>query len=246
VKQQLVTQGKVVRLFQEVQQQRGTTAQFTAAAPQTVRTDGRSIRVPIGSVQLAAAPRTVAAPEVSLNAVRTADLVNSSAQPLLPGKILLFREGAFIGTTETDFTAPGEAFSVFLGMDDRLKLSRSLDQKRSSLTWSGKRKRMALSYVITAENLTDKPVAFQLADRVPVSETEEIRVQSVKIQPDVKPDVKGLLKWDATLGAKEKREFRLDYTLEYPADLKTAAANNDSPSAPVDLHMQIRSLESKF
>lgn len=258
VKQQGEIQRRVIHLFREVQQQRGTTAQFTAPAPQTVRTDGRSVRVPLATLRLTAAPRTVAAPEVSLNAVRTAELTNRGAQPLLPGKVLLYREGAFIGTTEIEFTAPGETFSVFLGMDDRLKLSRSLDKKRSSLTWSGKRKRMAVAFVITVENLSEKPAAFQLADRVPVSENEEIRVQSVKIQPDAKPDSKGLLKWDVTLAPKEKREFRLDYTLEYPLDLPQRPVGNEklqihgadrqfnAPAAPADLSEQIRGLEAKF
>jgi len=240
VKQQRARQGRVALAFQKVQQ-RGTTAQFAAHGMPAVRSDGRPVRVPIGTVQLAAAPKIVAAPELSLNAIQTADLVNSGKQPLLPGKVLLFAEGAFVGTTETEFVAPGENFALFLGVSDRLKLTRTLDQKRSSLTWTGKRKRLLASFLVTVENLTDQPVTCQLADRIPVSETEEIRVIGVRLQPEIKPDVKGLFKWDMTLAAKAKKEFRVEYTLEYPPEMPPL---NAPAAAPVEkLRVQIDQLE---
>ena len=52
----------------ETLQQRGTTAHFPALARQTIRSDGRQSRVPLGSATLAAQHRVIAAPEVSLNA----------------------------------------------------------------------------------------------------------------------------------------------------------------------------------
>jgi uncharacterized protein (TIGR02231 family) len=260
VKTQRARQARVVEIFHQVQQ-RGTTAQFPALSGQSVHTDGRTVRVPIGAARFEATPRIVAAPELSLNAAQTADLVNTSGQPLLPGKVLLYSEGAFVGTTETEFVAPGENFSIFLGVADRLKLSRTLDQKRSSVTWTGKRKRMLASFVVTAENLSDKPAAFQLAERIPVSETDEIRVIGVKLQPEIKPDVKGLVKWDTSLAAKGKKEFRIEYTLDYPAEIpqpvrldkllpsssepKPKAAGSSS-AAPSSLYRHINELEEQL
>jgi len=171
----------------------------------------------------------------------------------------LYSEGAFVGTTETEFVAPGENFSMFLGVADRLKLARTLDQKRSSVTWTGKRKRMLASFLVTAENLSDKPAAFQLAERVPVSETDEIRVIGVKLQPEVKPDVKGLVKWDANVPAKGKKEFRIEYTLDYPAEmpqqvqlLKSLPSSEKSkgeisqPAPSSSLYRQINELEERL
>jgi uncharacterized protein (TIGR02231 family) len=259
VKTQRARQARVVEIFHQVQQ-RGTTAQFPALGGQSVHTDGRTVRVPIGAARFEATPRIVAAPELSLNAAQTADLVNTSGQPLLPGKVLLYSEGAFVGTTETEFVAPGENFSIFLGVADRLKLSRTLDQKRSSVTWTGKRKRMLASFLVTAENLSDKSAAFQLAERIPVSETDEIRVIGVKLQPEIKPDIKGLVKWDASLPAKGKKEFRIEYTLDYPAEIpqpvrleKLLPSSSDakpkagsSSAAPSNLYRQINELEEQL
>ncbi len=246
---QSAVQQRIVAVFERVQQQRGTTAQFAAPGAQTVRTDGRTVRVPIGMVKLAAAPKIVAAPELSLNAVQTVDLANAGAQPFLPGKVSIFQDGALVGTTEVEFVAPGEGFAMFLGVVDRIKLSRTLDKKSSSLTWTGKRKKMQTSFLVTVENLSDRPVALQLADRIPVSDNDEIRVSGVLIQPEVKPDAKGLLKWEVALAAKEKKEFRIEYTLSYPQDLQVVTdkkRGEAAPAAAAELNKQIRDLEYKF
>ena len=256
VKRQSEVQRKIVTVFERVQLQRGTTMQFAAPGRQTVRTDGRQVRVPIGTLQLVAAPRIVAAPELSLNAVQTVDLTNTGLQPFLPGKVALFMDGALVGSTEIEFVAPGEGFSMFLGVADRIKLSRVLDKKSSSMTWTGKRKKLQVSYLVTAENLSDRPATLELADRIPVSDNDDIRISGVRIQPEVKPDQKGLLKWDATLAAKEKKEFRIEYTISYPQDLQLVQSRRhdanvqeeiNAPAQPaMEIHKQIQDLESSL
>ena len=246
---QKAAQAKVVQRFEALQEKRGTTVHFAALGAQTVRSDGRQVRAPLGSAQFAATSKIVAAPELSLNAVRTAELVNTGKQPLLPGKVLLYLDGAFLGTTDVDFVAPGESFPVFMGMAEAIKLSRTLDKKQSSLSWSGRRTRIQASFVVTAENLSDKEVKMELADRVPVSQTEDIRVLNVRITPTVKPDNKGLFHWDAAIGAKQKSEFRLEYLLDYPSDLLERPVPQGgvaAPSADMSLREQIRDLKAKF
>lgn len=227
---------RIERVFENLQQ-RGTTAHFPALTPQTVRSDGRPTRAPIGNTELVAQHRILAAPELSLNAANLVDLSNSAQQPLLPGRISLFLDGAFLGLTETEFVAPGENFSLYLGAADQVKLSRTLDKKRSVLTRGGAKTRMQVSFLVEVENLSGKALGLQLADRVPVSESDEIRVSSVKIQPEGKPDGKGLLRWDLTLAAKQNRQFRIDYTLEYPSELPSrgmrARSSIPPPAAPL-------------
>jgi len=215
---QLDNAKRIERVF-ETLQQRGTTAHFPALGPQIIRSDGRPVRVPLGNTELAAQHRILAAPEMSLNAANLVDLSNTTQQPLLPGRISLFLGGAFLGLTETEFVAPGETFALYLGAADQVKLSRTLDKKRSALTRGGAKTRMQVSFVVDVENLSGRALGLQLADRVPVSETDEIRVSSVRIQPEGKPDAKGLLHWDLSLAAKQSKQFRIEYSLEYPSEL---------------------------
>lgn len=218
VAQQMIVQQKVTEEFTSLQE-RGTTAQFPAFGTQTVRADGKPVRLPIGSTDLDATHRILAAPEVSLNAAQTIDLVNQGAAPLLPGTLALYMDGAFLGNTELPFVAQGETFSVFAGTADRIKLARVLDKKHSNLERGGKRTRLQVSFVITAQNLSELPAKIAMADRVPISEVGEIKVSDVRIQPDVRPDEKGLLHWDLALGGKQTQSFRVEYAVEYPTDL---------------------------
>lgn len=210
-------------VFQRLQQ-RATTTHFQAKGTSNIYNDGRPVRVALGSAELATQTKVVAAPEVSLNAASAVELANSADRPLLPGPVALYVDGSFLGSTEMDFVAPGESFTMFLGVVDTLKLTREMDRRNSSMERSGSRTRMALSFVVTAENLSDKPLALQLADRVPLSDMEEIRVRNVKVIPEVAPDDKGLVKWEARLGPKETRSFRIEYNVEYPSDLGARAA----------------------
>lgn len=208
-------QTKILRVFREIQS-RGTTALFTARGGANVRTDGRPVRLGIGTMQLEARRRIMAAPEISANAARTLDLSNTGGQPLLPGKVALFVDGAFLGTTEVPFVAQGEAFSLFLGVADRIKLARVLDRKASSLDRSGSRHKLHLAFNVTAENLDDAEAVVELTDRIPLSQLDDVRVRDVRIAPEALPDAKGLVRWDARLAAKQTKVFRVEYTLEYP------------------------------
>jgi uncharacterized protein (TIGR02231 family) len=224
-----VTQSKTVQIFQSLQQ-RGTTTQFKALSPARVSADGRSVRVPIGRTTLKAKKAIVAAPEQSLNAAQTLEMLNDSGQSLLPGSVGLYQAGAFLGMTNLDFVADGEQFSVFLNVADQLKLSRVLDKKHSALVRK-QRTQMQLAFVVTVENLSSKPMTLTLADRVPVSEDKDIVISGVKISPDAKPDSKGILRWPLTLQPKEKRKFEIQYQIEYPPTLVLEMKRNEAREA---------------
>lgn len=255
-----VTQSKTVQIFQSLQQ-RGTTTQFKALSSGNVRADGRSVRIPIGHATLKAKKAIVAAPEQSLNAAQTLEMMNESGQSLLPGNVSLYQAGAFLGVTNVDFVADGEQFAVFMNVADQLKLTRVLDKKHSALVRK-QRTQMQLAFVVTVENLSSKPMPLNLADRVPVSEDKDIVISGVKVSPDVKPDSKGILKWPLLLQPKEKRRLEIQYTIEYPPtlvlemrrnqDTETApAVAQPSPASPMprrayDLKKDIQQLEQAF
>ncbi len=212
-----VAQSKTVQIF-ETLKNRGTTEQFKALAAQRVSGDGHPTRLRIGTCTLKSEQKIVAVPEQSLNAVRTLEMENTSGQSLLPGKVALYQDGAFVGLTDIDFVAQGERFPLYLGVADNIKLTRVLDRKQSSLVRRQVSK-MVVTFVVTAENLQGAPTSLTLADRIPVSEDKEIKVSSVKIAPAGDPDSQGILRWDLELKPKEKKEFRISYQVEYPPQL---------------------------
>ena len=212
-----MVQGRTVSLFESLEK-RGTTAHFKAQRVQSVRGDGHPVRLLIGRSVLGSTQKTVAAPEQSLNAAVTLTMTNTTDQPFLPGKVARYLDGTFLGMTDIDFIAKGEKFSLFLSVADHLKLSRQLDRKLSTLVRKT-RNQMQVAFIVTVENLSTETATFTLADRIPVSENKEIKVDKVNILPAVKPDTQGILHWELTLKPGERREFRIGYQVEYPSEL---------------------------
>ncbi|MFN0246844.1 MAG: mucoidy inhibitor MuiA family protein [Kofleriaceae bacterium] len=253
-----VVQGRTVSIFESLAK-RGTTAHFKAQAAQSVRGDGHPVRLLIGRSSLGFTQQIVAAPEQSLSAAHTVSMLNATGQSLLPGQVALYQDGTFLGMTDIEFVAKGERFSVFLSVADQLKITRQLDRKQSALIRKT-RNQMQVVFVVTVENLSSEAASFRLADRIPVSENKDIRIDKVSITPASKPDSQGLLRWDLTLKPGEKREFRIGYQVEYPAELvietnrrqqmDKARSPAPSPYAPspsrARIEDQIKALEDSF
>jgi uncharacterized protein (TIGR02231 family) len=250
-------QSKTVEIFQGLQT-RGTTAHFIARDPAIVRSDGRSIRLRIGGSRIKAQRRIIAAPEESLNAAVTLEMSNTTTQPLLPGSVARYQDGAFLGMTDIDFVTKDEDFSVFFSVADHVKLTRELDKHQSSLVRTA-RNRMQLSFVSKARNLSDRPVTVVLAERVPVSENADIRVSNVRIAPNEKTDAKGIIRWTVTLAPREERDYRVSYQVDYPPTLvldvqrreRAAPPASPSPSAPMkarkmDFEEKLIQIENQF
>ncbi|MBK9036329.1 MAG: mucoidy inhibitor MuiA family protein [Myxococcales bacterium] len=227
-----VVQGRTVSIFESLEK-RGTTAHFTAQPVASVRGDGHPVRLLIGRSVLGSTQQIVAAPEQSLSAARTLAMTNATGQALLPGKVALYQDGTFLGLTDIAFIAQGERFALFLSVADQLKLTRQLDRKQSTLIRKA-RNQMQVVFVVTVENLGAEATTFTLADRIPVSENKDIKVDKVAITPAVKPDAQGLLHWELTLKPGERREFRIGYQVEYPAELviETNRRRMLDPSSP--------------
>ncbi len=249
-----VVQGRTVSIFESLAK-RGTTAHFKAQPAQSLRGDGHPVRLQIGRTVLGSTQKIVAAPEQSLSAARTLAMTNATGQALLPGKVALYQDGTFIGLTDVDFIATGERFSVFLSVAEHLKISRQLDRKQSTLI-RRTRNQMQVMFIVTVENLASTETTFTLADRIPVSENKEIRIDRVSITPAVRPDSQGLLHWDLTLKPGEKREYRIGYQVEYPAELvietnrrqqqeKSMSPSQRAPSK-ARIEDQIKQLEDSF
>lgn len=154
---------------------------------------------------------------------------NSLDFPVLPGMAEVYietvpegtrnRVSNFVGKEPLDAVASGEEFTVHLGIDQDVKIDHELE-KKEYLTKAGKKKaRIRIEYLITVENFKDVPVEVSVVDRIPVSRMKEIRVEDIELlPPPAEENEDGLITWELPVGAGEKQEIRLKYTIEYPGD----------------------------
>ena len=259
-----VQQHAAVETFAKISK-RTTTTHYEALSKKSVSSDGQPVRLPIGELRLERVERIVAAPEASLNAARVFELNNQSDQALLPGKVTLYLGADFLGSTAIGFVGPREKFSLYAGVEDQVKVSRELDRSKSEkrkTNFSSKTELQA-AWIIDVENLSSVPKNIRLADRIPISQTDEVKVRSVKISPKVSPDENGLFSWDLSLAPREKRTLTVEYIVQYPSNytksgiLLKGKGGRGSLSVPFEssqaddiqmnsLQIQLKSLESKF
>jgi uncharacterized protein (TIGR02231 family) len=164
-----------------------------------------------------------AVPILSPAGYLTASFLAPAGAPLLPGRVSLFRDGAFVGRGEIAFTNAGSKIDLGFGVDDRVKVTRiALDRATAEHGLLSSRKSDSRRFKITVENLHGQAMPISILDRAPYAEDSTIRV--VRLDGTTPPttenvdDRRGVMAWTFTYQPGEKREIENGYEVSWPAD----------------------------
>lgn len=159
-------------------------------------------------------------PALAPEAFLVAELKNpSSALPGGDANLHVGNDPA--GTAHLGFVAPGEEFTLPLGLDRALKPIRNVKLVEAEKGFIGKDQ--VNRYDVTTElaNPYDLPIAVKIFDQWPVTDDEHVEVKLVSTRPFAKQDaVKGSLEWDLTLPPHAKTTVSYSYTLKTPKNYK--------------------------
>ncbi|MFN6463199.1 MAG: mucoidy inhibitor MuiA family protein [Nostoc sp. DedVER02] len=144
---------------------------------------------------------------------------NPNGTTLLPGKANIFRNNVFIGTTQLENIAPGQEFKLNLGIDEGLKIERDLVERLVDKRLISNQRRITYNYRLIITNLLDKEVNLKVTEQLPVSRNEQIKVRLSRSNPQIQLGEMGILEWQLTLPAQEKREIYYQFNVEHPPDL---------------------------
>lgn len=145
---------------------------------------------------------------------------------LLGGPMNVHFGTRFVGKTFLKEKKAGETFDLNLGADREVKIKRKKIKDKVKETFFGKFERntvvRTMVFKITAENLKDKPLTINIIDNVPVSRTDKIKVEDVKIKPEPTErnyqDKEGVHRWSFRLKPKEVKEIDISFVVSYPRD----------------------------
>jgi hypothetical protein len=202
-------------------EQRSTTAVFVVPGRNHVAANGKPHRIHIAHASLAMSTTLHAVPRTSLNAYITGKMVNTTEMPILPGAANVFVGADLIGSASLEFIAPREAGSLYLGVDESVKITRRLDEKNSGLTFLSKRKQLSFAYSIQARNFRAEAVQLAVYESLPVSQDERISIDLDKPVPKPDANDRGMMRWDLTIDPGKERTAAFSYRIEYPGDLVT-------------------------
>ena len=207
----------------------GAALTFRVAKPANIPSDGSPHKTTVAALSLTPRLDYVAVPKLVSQAYRRATVTNDTDYVFLPGPANVFYGGEYVGTTtlativsgqEPGAVAPGQEFKVFLGVDERIKVSRELLASEVDKKFIGDRRRLHYAYRIKVQNLRDEREKVIVSDQIPVARHEEIKVRLDMAEPKpTKQTELGILKWELDLEPGEEQAIRFDFNVEYPRSL---------------------------
>jgi len=207
---------------------KGVSVAYKLSRKATVKTDGSDYKLPITSQKLAANFEYSAYPRAAGMAYLKSLVTNAKDLQLLGGRVNVFFDGDFVGTSSFESIAPGQEFDLYMGTDENVKVKRELLEKKSDDVFLGgipsPVKKMIYKYKLTVENYKTKASKVNLFDAVPVSEDERIKVKvsGLSTEPTQKDwkDRKGIWLWALQLEPRGKQEIFYTCTVEFPRDMR--------------------------
>jgi uncharacterized protein (TIGR02231 family) len=188
---------------------------FRIRTPETIPSDGSPHKVTIATSVLKCDAARVATPKLSPHVYLKTQLRNTNDFPYMPGDLQIFLGNDYIGAGAIELIAPSEAFEVFLGVDEGVKVARRLESRRVE---AGTLQKTHHVFVIRVENFKAQPARVRVLDQLPVSRDSDVEVIP---DPDMtKPTsvgTDGKTVWDLEIPPGQAREIRLGYRVYHPA-----------------------------
>jgi uncharacterized protein (TIGR02231 family) len=203
----------------------GFQALYAIAGRVSVDNTGTAKKVRIGTDAIDAKLSAEAVPKLDPNAYLTAAFTLHGETPLLPGPVMLYRDGVFMGQGGLPMLSPGEETRLGFGTDDLIKVKR-IEVKRNrgeeGLITSFNIDERA--YDITVKNLHDFAVPVTILDQMPVSNVEAITVETLPgMTPPTQKDYekkRGVLAWQFDLAPKAEKVLKHGFKIAWPKNMQ--------------------------
>lgn len=197
-----------------------TATTFKLKKKADIPSDGAAHRVTVSIEKMDATFEYETVPKLSEFAYLKGDVKNSAEYPLLAGRMNVFVDDSFIGTSSIGTTAPAENINLSLGIDEGVKIKReTLKREKGKGGFLSGKLRTTLRYKVTVTNYKKDKVKVRVVDQVPVSQDKDIAVTlaETSVEPYAKTE-QGILKWLIELNPGEKKEIVFEFYVDYPSD----------------------------
>ncbi len=197
----------------------GGVVTFQLAGGGNIPNDGSPHKATIFRQELPCQLNYIAMPSlVSFTYLRARVQNPNEGATLLPGIANIFRDEIFVGTTKLKNIAPGQDFQLNLGIDESITIDRQLVERQVEKKLLGSNRRIVYAYRMQLHNLQSQAVKLQLADRIPHSRSEKIKIKLLKTNPANAVGELGRINWELDLAAQQQLEVYYQFSIEHPED----------------------------
>ncbi|WP_342380526.1 mucoidy inhibitor MuiA family protein [Myxococcus stipitatus] len=202
----------------------GVSVQWEVKDPTRVLGDGTEVRVLLGRHRLPAEFSWRTVPKLRPVVFRVARLANTTPFPLLPGKVSVFSDKAFLGNQSLERVEQGMPFELTFGLEEALRVKRStVGEEVQSKGLFGGKQRFRYVYRFELMNLRTKAETVLLSEHIPVSELDDVKVE---VEPTTTAGFTvgtedGIAVWKLALAPGEKRTVELAFHVDAPSSYST-------------------------
>jgi uncharacterized protein (TIGR02231 family) len=202
----------------EVQQ---TSSVFHIPVKANIPSDNDPHKVVIAVRELPVTFEYTSIPKNSVSAYLKAKGKNVSEYPLLAGPMNVFFENSFIATSQLKSIMPQDSLEMYFGSDESVRVERKMLNKFTEYTGTfSKRSKVTYDFLITIKNLKMDGIVLSMKDQLPVSRNEKVQIEVITpSKEELAPDADGTLIWNLKLGAGEKKELKLKFSIEFPREM---------------------------
>jgi hypothetical protein len=190
---------------------------FPSTRQETIPSGGGERRIPLFTESWPVKTERKLFPALARNAFLVAELQSPSRQVLPGGEASLFVGADPAGTATLKLVAPGEKFTLPLGVDRAVRPVRNVKLVQSEKGFIGKDEETAYRVTIEVANPYAFPLPVRIHDQWPLTRDEDVEIKLLRTEPFARQDkVKGTLEWELTVPASGRAVVSFEYTLRHP------------------------------
>jgi uncharacterized protein (TIGR02231 family) len=197
---------------------RMTTIQYQLHLPFPLYSEEKEQALTIKEISLPAEYAWFTVPKKSRDVFLVASVTGWKKYDLLSGKMNLFLEGGFVGTSYLDASQTKDTLELTLGRDNRIKVEREKIEDFTRKKTLGNNVVETHGWKITVLNTKKIPVRVIVEDQIPLSRQKEITVETLELSGGRVDNVTGKCVWDLRLSPGASRSVILKFSVKYPRD----------------------------
>jgi uncharacterized protein (TIGR02231 family) len=191
---------------------------FPSAARETIASGKGARRVALFSQTWPVSVERLIFPALAKEAFLVAAFKNPSKQAMPGGRANLFVGDDSAGVADLKFVAPGEMFTLPLGIDQAIKPIRNVTQTTTETGLISKDEVTEYTTVIEFANPYSSPLAARVKDQIPVTaDKDRAEVRLLGSTPAAQLTAEnGALEWQMTVPAGATVKLRFVYSIKRP------------------------------
>ena len=220
-------------LIAPVRSSGGYDYRWQALRRETVPSDGALTKVVLCRHEFPAEFVYEIAAEKSKLAFLRTKLKNTTRSPFLAGPASVFLGADFVGESALDTCAPTESFTLGLGADEEIAVTRETQIQRETRGILITQYRFKTDVATSVKNGKGRAVTVVVYERIPYSWDDKLDVSEGEYDPkpteisylEKRPT---LLRWEMDLAPGEKKNVNLGYWFQHGAELRAVATEDHS------------------